>query len=184
MATRETGPLSTWNELKSGIALVAYIERPSRAGSGEYMLCRQLGWEAATERLLEAAEIRPQQHCGRIARVSEFSLWALYRWFLGEYSAGLKPAQPALDMLPLRDSTTNFLPSLQPAPCTSHKGHIPACTTSTWINKHACNVSSQRLGQMHFSKTGLIHISAVAWVPSSGRHEMCFLHLRARLVAG
>lgn len=56
--------------------------------------CRQLGWEAATERLLEAAEIHPMQQAGCVTRLGQSSLWGLYKWFLGEARLALVDAQP------------------------------------------------------------------------------------------
>ena len=72
------------NELKSCHRLTI---RRAAVEVSSYMsacFCRRLGWEAATERLLEAAEILPKQHVGHFTRVGQSSLWCLYRWFLGE----------------------------------------------------------------------------------------------------
>lgn len=48
------------------------------------LICRQLGWEAATERFIEAAEIKPQQWPSLPAELAEGTLWGIYRTFTGK----------------------------------------------------------------------------------------------------
>ena len=52
----------------------------------EKALCffsRQLGWEAATERFIEAAEIKPQQWPSLPAEIAEGTLWGIYKTLTG-----------------------------------------------------------------------------------------------------
>lgn len=44
---------------------------------------RELGWEAATERFIAAAEIGPKEWPGLVTELLEGSLWGIYRTFTG-----------------------------------------------------------------------------------------------------
>jgi len=45
---------------------------------------RELGWEAATERFLEAAEIGPKEWPGLATELLEGILWGVYKTFTGQ----------------------------------------------------------------------------------------------------
>lgn len=68
--------------------IICASERCSKIPDGELM-CRQLGWEAATERFIEAAEIKPQQWPSLPAEIVEGTLWGIYRTFTGTLSSHL-----------------------------------------------------------------------------------------------
>ena len=69
-------------------------------------LCRELGWEAATERMLDAGTIRAGEWPGPFSTAQEAMLWSVYNSFIGARASGV--CIPYL-LCSLR--------SQQPAPC-------------------------------------------------------------------
>ena len=49
------------------------------------MRCRLLGWEAATERFLAAAEIGPREWPSLPMEIGESMLWGVYKTFTGQH---------------------------------------------------------------------------------------------------
>ena len=48
--------------------------------------CRELSWEAATERMLDAAELRPEDWPKAASKVAEATLFSAYNAALGTFS--------------------------------------------------------------------------------------------------
>ena len=56
---------------------------------------RELGWEAATERMLDAGTIRANEWPGPLATAQESVLWSMYNFALGAHALSCMPRQPA-----------------------------------------------------------------------------------------
>ena len=63
--------------------------------NGSCLFCRELGWEAATERMLDAGSIGATEWPGPISTAQEAMAWSLYNSVTG---TAIRPPWPLLDV--------------------------------------------------------------------------------------
>lgn len=56
--------------------------------------CRGLGWEAATERMLDAGTIHANEWPGAFSTAQEAMLWSVYNSFIGGHTIPLISFEP------------------------------------------------------------------------------------------